>query len=68
MLYGFMEGHMTFTQLVEGYQCVNTEGSLINSYRSLFEFARENADRVVLHAACLPRYFAKVVAEHGVTT
>jgi uncharacterized iron-regulated protein len=55
----YMSGRSDLKQLYKSYQAIGTEGHDILAYKSLLEYARENSDRVKLHAGFLPRPFAR---------
>ena len=54
-----MAGRSDLNQLIRSYKSIGTEGHDIRAYKSLLEYARENTDRVKLHAGFLPRPFAR---------
>ena len=58
LLDDFLDGHMTFAELVENYNMVGTERYDIVSLKELFVLAKLMGERVRLFAGVIPQPFA----------
>jgi arsenite methyltransferase len=61
----YQAGKMTFEQVLQAYADIGTEGHDIAKYRSVLEHARENSERVKLHAGFIPRTYARMLMREG---
>lgn len=65
ILEGYQAGTISFEDMLAKYAAIGTENHDIQAYRSLLEHAKENKDKIKLHAGFIPRTFARIVMREG---
>lgn len=61
----FLQGEISFEEMLKQYDSIGTEAHHIKCYKMLFDHARENKNQISLFAGFIPRTFAKIVMREG---